>query len=68
VLLLARGQSPQVLQNCFPPGETVSADLARDARGQYLLCPAPPDPQRVLQNGAVHPGIGKGAKLLEDLF
>jgi hypothetical protein len=57
-----------MLQNRFPLGEAVSAYLARDARRQDLLRPAPPDPQSALQNGAVHPGIGQAAKLSGDLF
>jgi hypothetical protein len=57
-----------MLQDRFTPGETVSTDLARDARGQNLLGPSPPDPQSLFQNGAVHPGLGKAAKLLGYVF
>jgi len=61
--LFPRGQTPQVLQNRFTPGETVSSDLARNARSQNLLGAAPPNPQRLFQDRTVYPRPGKRVKL-----
>jgi hypothetical protein len=62
------GQTPQVPQDGVTPGKTASADLPRNARSQNLLSPAPPDPQCLFQDGAVHPRLGKSAKLFGYFF
>jgi hypothetical protein len=60
---VAGGELPQMRDEVFAVGESVGADLERDAGSEELLGAAAADAEEAFDGGAVDPGLGEGSEL-----